>query len=301
VVKKADFRGRNDISSMTEAEVVAATFGGPVTQRELEGDLRALGLLPGQNLLVHSSLSRLGWVVGGGQAVLLALESVVGRTGTLMMPAFFEGVPNPSTWRNPPVPESWWATIVEESPPWDPAVSPTREVGVVADLLRHQPGTRQSFHPNKSFVARGPASAYFLNHHSLEDGFGDRSPLGRLYERDGWVLLLGVGHANNTSLHLAEYRANWAGRGRRIELNGRVRRRGRVESVRFTDLDGTSDDFDRLGTDYERETHSVTTGRVGRGTGRFVRMRPIVDFAIGWLERNRSGSSTPKLRGASIP
>jgi aminoglycoside 3-N-acetyltransferase len=276
---------------MTEADVVAATGREPVTQRELEGNLRRLGLARGQTVLVHTSLSRLGWVVGGGQAVLLALEEVVGPRGTLMMPAFVDGAPEPSRWRNPPVPESWWETIREQMPPWDPTVSPTRGVGIVANLLRHQPGTLQSFHPNKSFVARGPSAQALLDDHQFDDGFGEQSPLGRLYEQDGWILLLGVGHGNNTSLHLAEYRANWPGREARIRLSGRVVRDGRVVPVSFVDVDGTSDDFEQLGAEYERTGGRVMVGPVGRGTGRLLRMRPIVDFAVGWIERNRPVSA----------
>ncbi|MCI4352911.1 MAG: AAC(3) family N-acetyltransferase [Thermoplasmata archaeon] len=272
---------------MTEADVVKGTTGGPVTQADLERDLRRLGVAEGLTVLVHTSLSRLGWIVGGGQAVLLALEAAVGSDGTLMMPAFVEGVPEPSRWRDPPVPESWWTTIREEMPPWDPAVSPTRQVGVVADILRHQPGTLQSFHPNKSFVARGPNAHTLLDGHSLDDGFGEGSPLARLCEIDGWVLLLGVGHGNNTSLHLAEYRANWPGRRTPVLLSGRLVRAGRVESVKFVDVDGTSDDFDRLGAEYERQGGAVAVGAVGRGTGRWLRMRPMVDFAVDWIEANR--------------
>jgi aminoglycoside 3-N-acetyltransferase len=272
--------------------VVANTTDGPVTQRQLEHELRALGL--GTTVLVHTSLSRLGWVVGGGQAVLLALEAVVGPEGTLMMPAFVDGAPDPARWRHPPVPESWWSTIREETPPWDPDTSPTRQVGVVADLLRHQSGTVQSFHPHQSFVARGPRARALLDRHALDDGCGEQSPLGRLYESDGHVLLLGVGHDNNTSLHLAEYRANWPGRWEPLRLEGRVVRGGRIESVSFTDVDGTGEDFHRLGTDYEATEGAVVRGPVGQGTGRFLRMRPMVDFAVGWLERNR-GADGPTV------
>ena len=278
---------------MSEEEVIARTGDRPVTQGELESNLRQLGLAPGQTVLVHCSLSRLGWVVGGGQAVLLALEEVLGPKGTLLMPAFFDGAPEPSRWRDPPVPPSWWTTIREEMPPWDPTVSPTRRMGIVANLLRHQPGTVQSFHPNKSFVARGPRAADLVEDHSLDDGFGNRSPLGRLYELDGWILLLGVGHSNNTSLHLAEYRSDWPGRTVRVRYHGRVVRAGRIETVAFGDIDGMSEDFDRLGADFEREGGRVARGPVGRDAGRFLRMRPVVDYASRWIEKNRATERAP--------
>ena len=45
-----------------------------------------------------------------------------------------------------------------------------------------------------------------MNNHN--ECCGEQSPLARLYEcnDNGYVLLIGVQHRNNTSLHLAEYR-----------------------------------------------------------------------------------------------
>lgn len=285
---------------MTEAEVIARTTGGPVTQSQLESDVRRLGVAPGETVLAHSSLSQLGWVVGGGQAVLLALEAVLGDGGTLVMPAFSDGAPVPSRWTSPPVPESWWPVIVREQPAWEPGLVSIRQMGIVAELFRNQPGTLQSFHPNKSFTARGPHAARLVADHALDYGFGERSPLARLYELDAKVLLLGVGHANNTSIHLAEYRAEWAGRRHPLRLTGRVRRAGTIEGVSFVDVDGTSDDFEQIGADYQRQGGAVTLGTVGQGSARYFRMRPLVDYAVGWIERNRRGEPGQPAVGSKL-
>lgn len=58
----------------------------PVTVNDLVACLERLGARPGMILLVHCSLSPLGWVVGGEQAVLAALGRVLGQAGTLVMP-----------------------------------------------------------------------------------------------------------------------------------------------------------------------------------------------------------------------
>ena len=58
----------------------------PITGATIVGELWALGLRRGQVVLVHASLSRLGWICGGPQAVIESLLEVLGPQGTLMMP-----------------------------------------------------------------------------------------------------------------------------------------------------------------------------------------------------------------------
>ena len=83
-------------SAMAEADAIA-TSARPVTEQALRADLRALGLRSGMTVLVHSSLSSLGWVCGGSTAVIRALLAVVGSAGTLVMPAHSAGS-DPAGW-----------------------------------------------------------------------------------------------------------------------------------------------------------------------------------------------------------
>jgi aminoglycoside 3-N-acetyltransferase len=89
-----------------EQEVIARTAS-PATVDSLAAELGELGVEPGMVLLVHSSLSHLGWVAGGAQAVVLALLEVVGPDGTLVMPTH-SYLTDPATWYDPAVPEAWW-------------------------------------------------------------------------------------------------------------------------------------------------------------------------------------------------
>jgi len=57
----------------------------PVTVESMASDLRALGVEAGQTVLVHGSLSSLGWVCGGAPAVVDALQRVVSPDGTLVI------------------------------------------------------------------------------------------------------------------------------------------------------------------------------------------------------------------------
>lgn len=137
----------------------------PVTPSRLVAELDALGLRRGAVVIVHTSLSKLGWVPGGAQGVIAALLSVLGDDGTLVMPTHTGHLTDPRSWRAPPVPESWWETIREEMPAYDPAVTPTRAMGVVAEAFRTYPGVRRSAHPHVSFAALGPAAETIVGDH----------------------------------------------------------------------------------------------------------------------------------------
>jgi aminoglycoside 3-N-acetyltransferase len=272
-----------------EARTIASTSGLPATRRTLAADLSRIGLAPGSVVLVHSSLSALGWVVGGSEAVVLALEDAVGDGGTLMMPAYSENASEPSLWVDPPVPSSWWESIRSEWPPFDRELSPTLRVGEVPETFRHQHGTLRSEHPRDSFCARGPMAETLLAGHRIDSGMGEGSPLARLYDQDGFILLLGVDHSSNSSLHLAEHRASFPAKRLGAPVRTRLIEGGREREVTFQDLHLDSDDFGELGRDFESETRAVRTGPVGHGTGRLMRQRAAVDYAVRWIEAHRRG------------
>ncbi|MHC4449934.1 MAG: AAC(3) family N-acetyltransferase [Planctomycetota bacterium] len=264
---------------MSESKVIHASGELPVTRDQLVRDLRALGVREGDALLVHTSLSRLGWVCGGAQAVIEALIEAIGRSGTLVMPAFSTSITDPAHWVNPPVPESWWPIIRAHSPAFDPQRTPTRMIGAVAELFRTWPGAERSAHPHDSFAALGPASAAILHPHPLEDGMGESSPLARLYDLDARILLLGVGHANNSSLHFAEHRAEFPGKRRVTE--GAPMASGWVE---FETLYHDEDDFEAIGAAFGAR---ATRGPVGCGEALLMSQRELVDFGAAWMTRNR--------------
>lgn len=270
---------------MPEVATISDNFL-PLTVDSLAEQFAACGLAAGQTVLVHSSMSKMGWIAGGPVAVIQALLRVLTPTGTLMMPTHTNANTDPTYWQHPPVPASWWPIIQQHSPAFDPAITPTREMGVIAELFRTWPGALRSNHPIGSFAALGPHAAYLTAHHPLEEMFGDRSPIGKLYERDGYILLIGVGHGNNTSLHLAEFRANWPGK-RKIKEGTAMYVDGVRQWVNFEMFDLETDDFDQIGDSYEVK-NNIPRHKVGRAEVRFMKQRPLVEYAVQWMETNRN-------------
>ncbi len=272
---------------MSEGQIVQKTKT-PATVQSLKDDLTALGIRPGMVLLVHSSLSSIGWVSGGPVAVILALEEALGPTGTLVLPTHSTHLTEPSKWENPPVPESWWAIIRETMPAYDPDLTPTRAMGAIPESFRKQRGVLRSAHPQNSFCAWGAHAEQIAENHPLPFGMGNQSPLARIYDLDGSVLLLGVGHSNNTSMHLAEYRATFPTKsvvkeGAPVCTNG-VRR-----WTTFEDINLDSSDFDKMGEDFLRtdDRNRVRRGRVGCADCQLMPQRNLADFAIRWMEEKR--------------
>ncbi|TFE23067.1 aminoglycoside N(3)-acetyltransferase [Cohnella luojiensis] len=247
-------------------------------------DLFKLGVREGDILIVHSSLSSLGWVCGGAQAVLMALKQAVGKSGTLVMPAHSGGISDPAEWRNPPVPKEWIEKIYESMPGFDVDLSPTRGMGCIAELFRTLPESIRSNHPQVSFSASGKYANVITDNHQLTPQFGRNTPLGKLYELNAKVLLLGVNYDSCTSFHLAEALNEKMPRKKMgtaiIENNKRVWKW-------FEDYAYDSDqDFEQIGKAFE-ETSNVTLGEIGNAECRLFNMKTGVDFAGEWLEKNR--------------
>lgn len=267
---------------MREQEIIAHTPF-PRTRDSLAKDLHQLGLKKGSIVLVHSSLSSLGWVCGGAVTVIKALMDVITPTGTLVMPAQ-SSYSDPAEWENPPVPQQWWQTIRETMPAFDPNITPTRNMGQIVEVFRTMPEVRRSHHPAVSFAAWGKDREYLMKEHSLEYSLGENSPLGKLYELDGFVVLLGVGFNRCTCFHLAEYRS---GTGKPVVHGAPILEAGKRVWKTYNDIEFESDCFIEIGKTFEKQ-NKVTKAKVGSAVARLFSVRDAVDFALNWLKNTKT-------------
>jgi aminoglycoside 3-N-acetyltransferase len=152
-----------------------------MSDKKIERELRALGLRAGGVLLVHTSFRAVRPVDGGPLGLIRALRAALGPRGTLVMPTMTDG-----------------ASL------FDPRATPTDGMGITAELFWRQPGVLRSTHPGGSFAAEGPLAARICEPQPLSPPHGPDSPVGRVHDLDGQLLLLGVEHSENTTLHLAE-------------------------------------------------------------------------------------------------
>ena len=271
---------------MSELDAIKNTKDGPVTVDSIKKDLINLGVFKGMVLLVHSSLSSPGWVSGGPVGVILALEETLGQEGTLVMPTHSGDLTDPEKWENPPVPEGWMEIICQTMPAFDPDFTPTRGMGRISETFRKQAGVLRSNHPHVSFAARGKHAEFITGSHGLHFGLGEDSPLARIYELEGWILLLGVGHEYNTSIHLAEFRADFPGK-KEIQQGAPILQDGVRRWVKLNELDENSEDFEEIGKAYQKSGGKILTGHVGNAQVGLIPQRDLVDFAVEWMSENR--------------
>ena len=220
-----------------------------VSFRHLQTGLRDLGLTPQSRVIVHASLSAFGHVHGGAEAVVAALA---GLCELVVMPAFtYQCLVRPLV--GPPNNGLIYGDFWEQNANAEifrPDLPAHADMGTVADVLRRLPKAARSSHPALSFTAVGKGAEAVTAVQTLAEPFG---PIAALEELDADVLLLGVSHTVNTSIHLAEQRA-----GRKQFVRWALTPRGAVECPAWP---GDSAGFDALTTHLLPVARSVQIGQ----------------------------------------
>jgi len=177
----------------------------------LTQSLWRLGLQPGMLVMTHASVRRIGRVHGGPDEIHLAIEDAVVPGGTVMMvvgaDAGYDDVG-----RGVLTPEQE-AEILEHQPAFDPrAARASRDLGILAEFFRSYPGTICSESAPGRIAARGARAKWLTSKQPWNYFFGAGSPLEKLCESGGKVLLLGSDHDQVTLLHYPEHVAEFPGK-----------------------------------------------------------------------------------------
>ena len=247
--------------------------------------LKEVGVEKGQTIMAHTSLKSFGFVCGGAQVIIEALLECVGDEGTIMMPTQSWKNLDPSYGVHWEEPKEWWDYIRQNWPAYNKDITPTNTMGAVAEMFRKWPGALRSDHPCRSVAAYGKNAEYLVSNHDLSDIFGETSPLAKLYELDGKVLLLGVGYDKNTSMHLADVRANYESK-HMEENSSAMMVNGKREWVTYETLYVDGEDFEDIGEEFVK-TDKVKKVSLGNGEIQFMKQRDIVDFSVDWIEKKR--------------
>ena len=235
-------------------------------ERQLVEDLRALGVAPGDRIVVHASLRAVGPVDGGADAVASALVEAVGPGGLVVAPTF-----------------------TYDSARFDPDETPGR-TGALPEAFRRRSDSVRSLHPFYSVAAVGQAAGSLCADHELRPATGIDTPLDRLADAGGSVLLLGVDHTADTTAHVGEFHAaapyldipfdpTWPTTGVVVYPDGTTR------SYTYDSFPGCSRAFGVLDDPLAEHTAS---GRVGDATAILVPGRAVIAATIALLQDDPS-------------
>ncbi len=229
-----------------------------VTFTDLRTALFKLGLSH-TPVIAHASLSVFGEVIGGAETLLRAtLDSV----WALVMPTFtYKTMITPEV--GPPNNGMTYGSDLDlnrMAEPFTPDMPVDKQMGILPEALRQHARARRTMHAIQSFA--GIYADKFLAAQTLQNPFG---LVGALAEADGWVLLLGVDHTVNTSIHYAERLAGRKQFTRWALLPDRI-----IECPNFP---GDSSGFDVIAADLIHETRQV---QVGNAAVQAVPLRTLI-------------------------
>ena len=259
----------------------------PITKSRLVADFRKLGVKLGDTIMLHTSVKSIGWIVGGPDVVIQALLDALGSKGTLMMIVGWEDSPyRLAEWN-----EEWQQAYLKECPPFDPKTSRAyRKWSILTEYLRTWPEAHRSSNPEASCAAIGARAKWLTENHPLQYGYGPGSPLAKLCEANGEVLLLGAPFDTITLLHYAEHLAKVPNK-RVVRYRMPILQHGRKVWLEIEEFDtcgnilpNAREYFDIIPREF-LSAGKGRTGKVGAAQSYLFDANELVKFVVQWLER----------------
>ena len=239
-----------------------------VSSSDLKTGLSKLGL-DKSLVIAHASLKAFGHIEGGSETMLNALlDSVRG----IIMPTFtYKTMLNPEI--GPPKNGIIYGSqkdLNKMAEAFHPDMPADKMMGVLPETLRKHPKAKRSMHPIQSFA--GIHANAILN---TQTSYDPLAPIGALANLDGWVLLLGVDHRVNTSIHYAEKI------GGRLQFIRWALMQDRV--VECPDFPGDSEGFESIAPAVEKYTRRV---EIGNALVQAVHLKSLIKVVVDQLKQN---------------
>ena len=239
-----------------------------VSKENIASDLRKIGITRGDKLIVHSSLKSIGYVDGGADTVIDMLMETVGEDGLLMMPTF-----------------TYSYELRVGALPYNKKKTPS-ETGLVTNAFWRRENVKRSEHPTHSVAVYGKDAAQFVNDHDEHfPPFDEGTPIHRLAMNDGYILLIGVGHESNSTIHAAEFMADLPF----IDIKNREsygskyiieRDNQSIEKIALCKkLSGCSHGFGKVET-LDRIINAQKEGYIGRARCKLIKGQEILDALV---------------------
>ncbi len=239
-----------------------------VNKADIKAGLRKLGLERGDSVGVHSSLKSFGCVEGGADAVIDALLETVGEDGNIVMSTHSANLgKDQRTSEEIAIGVSWLFRILS----YDPEKTSVR-TGLIPETFRKRKGVVRGSHPSNSVAALGPKAR------ELSEGWH------RLFELDGYILLIGVGLDSCTAMHLAEKRVRFPEQ----ILKKITPPKWFVEKYPEGEWEwdfGPYPDFAKL-TKPCLQRGIMKTVKVGESTLKLVKLRELIDLYVEYLKKD---------------
>jgi aminoglycoside 3-N-acetyltransferase len=193
-----------------------------ISKKMLVKQFNNLDIKRGGVLVVHTAFSHVRPIEGGVLGLIKTLQNVITTDGTLVMPSM-----------------SW-----DDETVFNPQSTPCREMRIIADTFWRQPDVIRSDNPH-GFAAIGLHAEHITSPQPLDIPHGIDSPVGRIYELDGQVLLLGIDQTANTTIHLAE---NMAGVRYRRKAEFDIISNGEITRFKYEEIDHCCQNFQLVDT-----------------------------------------------------
>lgn len=235
----------------------------PLRTNQLKEELIKLGLENGMKILVHVSLSKIGNVEAGPETLISAMKEVITDDGIIVMPAYNSyGDYKPNL------------SIVNEFFKNQADIIRTNQIIAAFAVWGKE---KEKIAANIEYTEKG-----------LSFEAGEKSTLARLYDNNGWSLMLGTDYSTCTIMHLAENRAEWPSK--IIFTEEYLLPDGK--RVQFHDVAYQDEDFNMIGdafeSIYKNDISALKTGRIGKADCKLINQRIFVDFAVNWMKKNRN-------------